>query len=272
MSPAVLFCLGRYFALIQRVERASAMLTSLKKRLLTLAQAAVREVDCPHCKHHFQPFAGREIESFSELMKPCLCPKCGKEFALSATHSQEGDAGFDGPFEQPLESRIERRVVSERELLFHIPASGRWGPLFIFAVFWNLFSAIVFGGFVSAAFFRNGPFVPLLFAMVFVGIGLILAYFAIRGRFATHLIYVSPEIVRMQRSLFRPKTYTVPTDQLVHVEKAVFYTQNYKPVYGIEISAAKAGRIRFGTGLSEAEKNWLCWEIREFARSLGARV
>lgn len=250
------------------------MLSSLKKRLLALAQSTVREVECPKCKHRFRPFADREIESFAEFSKPCRCPKCGTEFPFSTASKtpQDGDASLDGPFEQPAESRIERRAVSDRELLFYIPASGRWDGLLPFAILWNLITVILFGAFFYVALFRGGPVTPVLFGALFLAIGITLAYLAIRTRFATHLIFLEPETVRMQRAVFRRKTYKLPTDQLIHVKKAVFYTQNYKPVFGIEISAGESGRIRFGTALSDAEKNWLCWEIREFLRGLGARV
>jgi hypothetical protein len=250
------------------------MLTSLRKKLLSLAQSTAREVECAKCKHRFRPFADREIESFAEFFKPCHCPKCGTEIAFNtkSTTPQDGDASLDGPFEQPADSRIERRAVSDRELLFYIPASGRWGGLLPVAILWNLVTLIVFSGFFYVALFRRGPVGPVLFCAIFVAIGIALVYLAIRTRFATHLIYLEPETVRMQRAVFRRKTYTLPTDQLIHVKKAVFYTQNYKPVFGIEISAGESGRIRFGTALSDAEKNWLCWEIREFLRGLGAHV
>jgi hypothetical protein len=50
------------------------------------------------------------------------------------------------------------------------------------------------------------------------------------------------------------------------VQKKEFYQKNYRPVYGIEIKASN-GKIRFGSALTEEEKSWLCWEIREFIKT-----
>jgi len=103
-------------------------------------------------------------------------------------------------------------------------------------------------------------------------IGLALAYTGLRTRFATHLLYLGPEFVRLQRTLFARKTnYDLPTAEIVHVKQAEFYRQNYRPVHGIEISAGKR-RIRFGSTLSPDEKGWLCQEIRNFVRARGAVV
>ncbi len=248
----------------------AAMLNALRQKLLAVAQSAMRETTCPHCQHRFQPFADRPAKSFADLNQ-LTCPKCGKSFTFADTTGGKGatDLTPEGPFEQPPGSRIERRPVSASELLFYIPASGRWGGLLFFAIFWNAISWTVFLAFVFAKSHVEGDQPPFFVIGIFPAVGLGLAYAAIRMRFATHLIFLGPEFVRLQRALVRRKNYDLPTAEIVHVKKAEFYKQNYQPVYGIEIGAGKR-RIRFGSALSEEEKNWLCWEMRTFLREQGA--
>ena len=34
--------------------------------------------------------------------------------------------------------------------------------------------------------------------------------------------------------------------------------------FAVSFTKSNTGKIRFGSILTEDEKNWLCWEIREF--------
>ncbi len=248
------------------------MLDFVKKGLLSAAQATISEVACPFCHHKFQPFAGRKIEAFSELNN-FTCPKCAKTFTYtdSTNEKKAAEINPEGPFNQPGGSKIERRPVSSTELLFYIPASGRWGGMLFFSIVWNLISWTIFLAFIFAKGHTEGDGPPILLVSLFPLAGIGLGYTAIRTRFATHLLFLGPEFVRLQRSLFRRKNFDLPTAEIVHVKKAEFYQRNYQPVYGIEIGAGKR-KIRFGSVLTEMEKNWLCWEIRTFLRAQGAKV
>ncbi len=248
------------------------MFNLIRKKLLAAAQSAMREMTCPNCKHRFKPFADHEARTFTEL-STIACPKCGKTFSFSeSTDAQKSpQPDPDQPLSQPPGSRIERRPVSATELLFYVPASGRWGFMLFFAIFWNLISWTVFLAFVFGRHKGVVEIAPIFFSSLFPAIGIALAYVAIRGKYATHLLFLGPEFVRLQRALFRRKNYDLPTAEIVHVKKAEFYQQNYQPVYGIEIGAGRR-KIRFGSALTELEKDWLCWEIRAFLREQGAPV
>ncbi len=171
----------------------------------------------------------------------------------------------------PDGSKIERMPVSAEELLFHIPATGSWGGWLFFAVFWNAISWTMLVAFLFAA--RQSPEMvkALAFVAIFPVVGIGLAYAAIRTKYASHLLYLSPSIVRLQRQLFgRRKTYEVPTDAVVSVQKVEFYKHNYQPVFGVEIKTASK-KIRFGSMLSEAEKDWLCAEIQAYLNPEASR-
>jgi hypothetical protein len=237
----------------------------LKKGLLSLATASLKSVPCPDCGVKFSPFGGRTPNDWNEQ---CACPKCGHTFTVRMLLEKKSSASINppGPFEQPAGTKIERRPVSDTELLFHIPRSGRSGGMMFFAIFWNAISWAVFAGFAAGVLRGQAPLLPILFVSLFPAIGIGLLYAALRNKYAVHLLYLGPDRVRLQRQLFgRRKNYDLATSTVRHVRKVEFYQQNYQPVYGIEI-LGDGGKIRFGSILTDDEKNWLCWEIREFLR------
>lgn len=247
------------------------MLDGLKKGMLKFAGQTMKDFTCPKCSCKFPPFKDRPLTSWDDKI---TCPQCGYEVGVrdSLKVQRETKVTPPGPFEKPAQTKIERKPVSDTEVVFYIPASGRWGGLLFFAIVWNGVSWTVL------AFLLGGkwPFVPLsplLVASLFPLIGIGLAYAALRTRFAVHLLYLGPDRIRLQRQLFgHGKNFDLATARVTTVRKAEFYQQNYQPVYGVEIKSPN-GKIRFGSILTEEEKNWLCWEIREFvkpyAQSLG---
>jgi hypothetical protein len=255
-------------------ETSHRMIKALKSRFYETLQRAMRDVDCPQCRHRFQPFAGEKIETWAQLSKGCVCPKCGKHFQWSERYQPEASSSDAEPeaCEQPANSKIERRLISENELLYHVPASGRWGgALCFFAVVWNLVSLSFLVAAVNSLL--HGRIHPAtLVSVPLSAIGLAIAYAVIRTRFATHLIYLSPETVRVQRALFRKKNFVIETSQVQHVKRVEIYQQNYQPVYAIEIGGANRARIRFGSILSEEEKKWFCFDATRFLRGIGAPV
>ena len=238
------------------------MFGGFKKAFMRWAGTRMKEFICPKCSFKFFPFRERELTSWSDKI---VCPQCSHEVAVKDSLATQRDIKVNptGPFARPAETKIQRETVSETQLLFVIPASGRWGGTLFFAIFWNVvswtaFCAFLFGNKPSGSF----PVLPFVAMFPLIGIGL--AYWALRTRFAMHLLYLSAENIRLQRQLFgRSKNFDLATANVTTVHKAEFYQQNYQPVYGIEIKS-NTGKIRFGSILTEDEKNWLCWEIREF--------
>jgi hypothetical protein len=244
------------------------MFGALKKKLLAAAKAAAMERPCPNCGQKFKPFADRELTSWSDFNQPCTCPNCGQSFTLQELTRSPDDqkANPKGPFARPFESRIDRRQPAPHQLEFHIPPRGRWGAWLFLAIFWNIISWPIFLGFVGTIGTPKFKLPPLLWMSVFVIAGIGLIYVALRHRYGSTLLELTPETIRLQRALLGTrKNHKVPTSEVRNVSKVQFYSQNYQPVYGIEINASRR-RLRFGTALSDDEKNWLCWEIQEFVR------
>jgi hypothetical protein len=239
------------------------MFGGLKKAFMRWAGERIK-VHCPKCRHQFHPFRERPLTSWNDKI---VCPKCGNEVALKESLATQRVLKVNptGPFPRPAETKIEKKVVTETQLLFVIPASGRWGGLLFFSIFWNILAWPLFLLFL----FSNHdptPWYILPFVSIFPLIGIVFLYAALRTRFAIHLLYLSPEFIRLQRQLFgRSKNFNLVTANVTTVLKAEFYQQNYQPVYGIEIKT-NSGKIRFGSILTDEEKNWLCWEISEFIK------
>jgi hypothetical protein len=108
-----------------------------------------------------------------------------------------------------------------------------------------------------------------IFITVFAAVGLALIYGGLRQKFASHLLYLSSDLIRIQRRLIFRSTYDLKPEDVLHVKLVEAYSQNDRKVYGIEIGAGLR-QIRFGSALRDDEKQWLAWEIRDFLRHHGA--
>ncbi|MEA3207742.1 MAG: hypothetical protein QOE70_799 [Chthoniobacter sp.] len=242
--------------------------------VLNLLSRFAVHVACPRCGFRFKPFADHTFTRLSEIMGRFPCPKCGHRFAIGEdqkTASEDAKFNPPGPFAQPADSRIERRAPSDRELLFYIPPSGRAGFLLLFSIFWNIFMAPLFFFMVVRGNLGDQTVAlgPKVIVSLFFLIGVWLTYFALHERFASHLLYLSPELVRMQRKLVLKSNSDLSPAEILTVKKVTIYTQNDSAVRGIELSAGLR-LIRFGSALLEDEKDWLAWEIRNYLRQHGA--
>jgi hypothetical protein len=252
----------------------SAVIDDLKKAALALVQKAAVEVTCPKCQFRFKPFAAATPESFAQLMQAVPCPKCGHTFSYDegAKTKTDVDANPPGPFSKPEASRIEL-VGEEGNWVFVIPRGRVPIVLLIVAAVENLISWPVISVFYWKAFTQSGAtttkdwLIPALFPLA----GLVLIYFVLRLGFATHRLIISPQTVRLERKMIFKKVFTLRVEEVTRVRKKEFYSQNYRPVYGIEFTAGQK-RIRFGSNLTEDEKNWICWQSRELLRQRGAPV
>jgi hypothetical protein len=241
------------------------MLGFLKQKLLDAVQQKLGDEDCPSCGKKFRPFAGEKLTAWDQRTN---CPHCGQSVSLQSVlkAGEEEDANLRGPFSRPEESRIERSELADGSVFFHIPAPGpgNVGCLLGFALFWNVFS----GFYLVMLILHRSPAAdgqPWWLVAIFPLAGVGLLYAALRGAYASHLLYLGPELVRMQRKFLWRKNHDLPTAAIETVRKSVFYTQNKRPVHGIEI-AGRGRSIRFGSALFDEEQDWICWEIRQFLR------
>ncbi len=246
------------------------MIGTLKRGLLKLAQSAAQELTCPRCQHRFKPFTAAPPETFAELTKAVPCPKCAHTFRFDdgVKASVEAKANPPGPFPKPVDSRIEM-VAENGAWLYQIPRPRKWHGLLWMALMWNLIVGVILTALIlEPGGLRQKP-AELLLMGLFPAVGLGLLYAGLRLSFACHQLALGPQTVRLRRKVFLHKDYELPVSDLTDVRKKEFYSQNYQPIYGIEIAAGER-KIRFGSALTEDEKNWLCWQIREFARQRGA--
>jgi len=244
------------------------MFRALNKKLLAVAKAAAMERPCPNCGKKFKPFADREFTSWSDFNQRCTCPKCGHAYAIEelAQSPDDQNANPKGPFARPIDSRIDRRQPVPHQLEFHIPPRGRWGALLFIAIVWNVVSWPNFLAVVATIGTSKFQASPLIWLSLFVMAGLSLIYLALRGRYGSTLLELTPKTIRLQRTLFGSgRNQEVFTTDVRSVSKALLYTTNYQPVYDIKINAMRR-HLRFGSQLTDDEKNWLCWEVQEFVR------
>ncbi len=233
-------------------------------------RGAVVPVRCAKCGFEFKPFEGHTFMRVGEIMERFPCPHCGHEFGLGEdAKSKRDESAFNppGPHQKPEKTRIERSEPTPDSLLFFIPPGKRCGVLLPMGILWSLFTVpfcyyLLFVG-------HGVPVAPKIFMGVFAAVGLGLVYSALRQMFSSHLVYLSPELVRVQRRLLFRATQDVRPEVVKHVKLTQFYAENETPVHGIEIMAGRRP-VRFGSALTEKEKLWLAWEIRQFLRQHGA--
>jgi hypothetical protein len=213
---------------------------------------------CPNCG---QPPAQRPVDA-ETLMR---CESCGNDALPSDWQPLTGGVRMGHPDQIPAGTRIRREGGFPGDCVWHIPASGKFGFFLFFGVIWTTITAVGSGVFLTTSFNEGSKSMPwflYLFFVVFWAVGLGCLYAAVRNKYARHQITVTGDLVTLRREMFgRVKDKSLVTRDVESVEQAVFYQQNYQPVYGVEIRG-RSGKIRFGTSLEEAEKAWLVADIK----------
>lgn len=224
---------------------------------------------CPKC--------GQSIELHFEknitLKGPTVRPRCEISIPAGELLQLKPDPSVipSHSFPLPAVTRIEKLAVSQNEFVYSIPASGNSGWALIpggILTAINVLSTLhlLFTGTFKNFFSEGGMDRLFLFAVSWI-VGLHILYAGLRSKFARHLLYLGTDQIRLNRELYgRTKKYSLSITDDTKVSKEVFYTQNYQPVYGIEISSGKKQKIRFGSTLNDIEKTWLCAEIQEHLR------
>jgi len=174
-----------------------------------------------------------------------------------------------GPVERPERTRVLFTREGDARLALIIPKTGLRGTgcfFTLFVLFWNAISWTAAVAFLAGA--PAGALPVGAFVAIFPLIGLVLIGIALWVVFGTTSLAMDRETLILRRELFgkrHQRTCRVADIQDVRLEQV--YTQNDRPVYGIGIILGGRERpIVFGSGLDEAEKKWLAWEIRSFWR------
>jgi hypothetical protein len=126
---------------------------------------------------------------------------------------------------------------------------------------------------IKGQMFPPGVYGPRVIVSLFAlaGIGLLGVMFS--QRFATYLLHVGPQQVRLRRSFIIPKVQTMATQDIESVWRVKAYSHSSgdggDTVFDIQIGAGFK-RLRFGGSLPSADQHWLAWELREYLRTHGA--
>lgn len=216
---------------------------------------------CPGCRVK----ATSKPQSGSDIL---ICSSCG--IKASAAEWASGHAAPDVRVDTPpVSTGIRKNTDAFGGTAWDIPGSGKFGFFMIFSIFWLGITITVSGAFLLAALGgeTTGGDVPewvlIPFFAIFYIVGFGMLYAAFRQKFMKHRLTVSGDDVTLRKELFgRSREKNLAADTVKSVTQEVFYSQNYTPVYGIEIKGEK-GKLRFGSMLREDEKAWLVADLRE---------
>lgn len=151
---------------------------------------------------------------------------------------------------------------SDDRLVIHIPpqSSSVTRGLGGFAVAWTVFSSVVSTVFL---FVRGQPqqgdlpTLALLVPLLFVAIGLGMLYAWARMRHSRVFVLVDPARVAIQRLFLGRKRETeMAVGPVTHATLVEAYSVNEVPVHAIAVRSGSE-KLQFGTGLSEADKQWV---------------
>ena len=231
----------------------------------TLDEDTLARLESPEC-----PFCGQELPqamlAASERFRPA-------EVSASPKASDTDASTIAATL--PPKSRIQVVEASPDRLLLYIPAGGsrQTRGLGFFALFWNGFMAV----FTSIWAVVGGKDVPWFFLVPFLGlfwlIGLVMLGFWIRMRFSRFFVLVEPTRFSLQRVLFNRKTTkTAELGPESRAELVESYRENNVPVYAVAVTGTPR-TIKFGVGLTPAEKDWLVEQInRMLGRETGTSL
>ncbi len=252
------------------------MFAALGLKLLNSLRRFAATVKCPKCGHPFKPGGEHGFASWAEFMGRFPCPKCGFRFGIGED-SKSLKTNTPGPFERPPNSTVEEKQLEGDQWLFILPRSGHWGGMLPITILWNLGIVPLFvWAVVNHGWPQRGP---QIFISVFFVVGQALIYFALGLRFATHLLFLGPDLVRVQRRLLFRKNHDLPTAAI----ESVWRIEAYSNVKGggdtdlpeerfitfcIELRAGFKV-VRFGSTLTPDEQHWLAWCIRDYVRRHG---
>ncbi len=244
---------------------------------LWLARKAAQKKPCPNCGAIYNDTA-----SSARFEKPdylVRCGVCGEETSLKAlTQTQSADGAEAAalrdprqPVPKPQGTRIGVMKLDDGSTAIDVPSARTSRGLLFFAIFWLGLSTVFFAGILFSAAGGDLPPLPAIGMLtLFEAIGLAMLYFALMLKYARHRILIRDEGFLYQREFFRRRrVHEYHTADISAVKQAVFYTQNYTPVYGIEIRTRNGRTIRLGSGLEDDEKRWLVWELRSALAAVG---
>jgi|GEM_PF-1365537 len=235
----------------------------LLEKLIDTIASTRGTTSCPECG---------ERQPFERTKTIFTCPACHyrgsrTEWSMRRMTKLIKDGSVPLPADPdipPPGTKIVRRTLDANTIAWELPPSGKSAGLLAFASLWLAFVTFWTFGALIAASSTNDPQSWLFpaFSIPFWAVGLWMLYYGLRTKFAKHLFLIEAREIIMVRSLFgRKKRKALQRASLKWVQKKEFSQQNYTPVYGVEIRG-EDGKLRFGTSLSEDEKDWLVADMK----------
>ena len=240
-----------------------------KKMVEALEKANVRAklknggLRCPDCAAP----AGDLPTNWDEVM---VCKSCGTRTSLgewARSSDAEHRVGFaDKP---PVGTKIRRETIGDNQVIWHIPAVGKFGFFLFFSVLWLSITGLVSGGFLftyitGGKIEGDGPkWLMIPFFGLFWAVGLGTLYAAFRQKYLKHTVTFGGDRITLRKDMFgRTSEKSLAKSSVSSVLQKEFYQQNYKPIYGIEIRGSD-GKLRFGSALSGEDKAWLVADFNQ---------
>ena len=233
------------------------------------------EAECPRCR------AQLDVETLAQS-QATTCPFCEADVSAILSNWQPAETeglgdtpstGDWGELLRPLPKGSRMRVVQSGrdQLVVFIPPGGSGAE----SLWW---SALSFAGvlvFITMLFLLTlaapaqrfqGIFfaylVPLLVLGLFWLIALGLGWMAVRLKFAQTLLAVDPQQVVLKTILFgRSRQQELSLANGAECGLRVAYSVNDVPVYAVQVRHEEDA-VRFGTNLSQEDKEWLVDEIK----------
>lgn len=243
------------------------------KVLEAIEKAGVREklksgtLSCPDCGVP----AGELPQNLGDVM---VCGSCGArasltEWALAADADRRADIA-DQP---PANTKIRRETVGENLVIWHIPATGKFGFFMFFSVIWLLITGGMSGSFLvtfltGGKIEGDGPdWMIIPFFAIFWAVGLGMLYAAFRQKYMTHKVSIGSDTVTLRKEMFgKSSEKSLARSSIAAISQKEFYKQNDRPIYGIEIRGLD-GKIRFGSALTDEDKEWLVADFNQVLES-----
>lgn len=244
------------------------------------------EYSCPQCHAEIHadliettgqaecPFCGADLSSLG-LPAPAESTVTPAEQFVPA--SETASVRQDLP-SLPAKSRITIVEASAERLVFYVPGGGAAsGGIGCFALVWNgfmvAFTSIILTSGGQGAGNNPTPELGLIaFLSLFWAVGLGMAYFWMRLKFERTFLLLERQRIVLQKVLFsRKRVEETILTTASRAELVESYKQNDRPVYRIEVQGQDRA-VKFGTSLSDAEKDWLVDRINEFLNVSGNAV
>lgn len=220
---------------------------------------------CPACH--------ADLEGSAALQSGATaCPFCGADLSGLDLPAPLDDSARPRPLPRtssPLPDKSLIQVVEStpQRLVLHVPPGGSsTAGIGCFALFWNGFMCLFTPPWLFGLGKGGGE--PWYFIIPFLGlfwaIGLGMAYFWVRMKKLRTYLLVEPERVVMQQDLFgRKSTQETRLIEGSRASQVEAYSVNDRPVYAVVVQGPDRA-LKFGTQLSQPEKDWLVEAINGF--------